>query len=752
MSAPLRVVVRSATATLLAICLLAPSAFAQSPAAPRQNETVTRDDAGHVTVRAVRVTEAPRLDGRLDEAIYADVPPISDFIQQDPHEGEPATEKTEAWVFFDDRNVYVALRCWLQDPRILVANEMRRDDINIWWNDNVGVSLDTFHDGRSGVFFQTNALGGVREGASSDERNINYDYNTVWDVKSQLFDGGWTTEMAIPFKSLRYAPGREQVWGLILQRVIRGKNELSYLTRMPASYGGQALFKYSSAATLVGIEAPTGTRNLDIKPYAISDLTTNRLTRPAISNDPGASVGADAKYGVTKGLTLDVTYNTDFAQIEADDTQVNLTRFNLFYPEKREFFLEGQTIFAFGGANAQAQGGGPGEVPLLFFSRRIGLDSGQTVPIRAGARLTGRAGRYTLGLMNLQTGAAGSDATTTPSTNFSVVRLKRDILRRSNVGAIATARAPSAGSRNLVAGADAALQFFQNVQINSYYARTHTTGVSGDAASYRGQFKYSADRYGVEVDHLKVGAAFDPEVGFLKRRDFRRNYAQLRFSPRPRSLPGIRKIGWEANLDDIARGDGGLQTRQVLGTFRVALDNGDNFDANYSRNAEALLQPFRIASNVTLAPGEYHFDESRLNYQLGPQRRATGTLTLARGSFYDGNKIEIGYAGRIGINRRLVLEPRLSVNKVSLPAGSFTAKVIGNRTTVAFTPRMFVAALLQYNSGTRTFGSNVRFRWEYTPGSDLFFVYSEGRDTLQPGWPELQNRALVVKYTRLFRF
>jgi hypothetical protein len=463
-------------------------------------------------------------------------------------------------------------------------------------------------------------------------------------------------------------------------------------------------------------------------------------------------IGLDVRYPLSGDLTLDLTVNTDFAQVEADDQQVNLTRFNLFFPEKREFFLEGQGIFSFGGVGIQGPNGGQSEAPVFFFSRRIGLDDGQSVPIDAGGRLTGRAGRYTIGLLNLQTGE--TKLTDAQSTNFTVVRLKRDILRRSSIGVLATRRSPSEGhdGSNRVAGVDATLQFYQNIQINSYYSRTATPGLSGDTESYRGQFKYAADRYGVEFDHLKVGDAFNPEVGFVRRHDFRRNYGQLRFSPRPSGLRGIRKIGWEGSVDRFANGKGELETQEILGTFRINLENGDNIDLNHSRNEEVLLAPFQIASSVGLGVGRYRFNDTRLNYQMGPQRPFTGTLTASRGSFYSGHKTELSYNGRVELTSQFALEPRLSLNWVDLPEGNFTARVISTRTTFTATPRMFVAALLQYNSSSSVFGTNIRFRWEYQPGSDLFVVFSEGRDTFKPGSPELMNRSFVVKFTRLFRF
>ncbi|HJN93491.1 MAG TPA: DUF5916 domain-containing protein, partial [Dehalococcoidia bacterium] len=325
------------------------------PAPPVAPEVVSRDPQGRVTVRATRVPEPILLDGQLDEDVYTAVPAGSDFIQQDPSEGAPATERTEVWVFFDDRNVYISARCWDSHPERMVANELRRDHTNLAFNENFAIVLDTFYDRRNSFMFHTNPLGGLTDALTTDERNFNKDWNTVWDVKTGRFEQGWIVEMAIPFKSLRYTSAPEQVWGVNFRRSVRWKNEISYLTPIPASYGMAGISRVSQAATLVGIETPGGAKNLEIKPYAISTLTTDRAAEPMRSNDLGGNLGFDLKYGLTRSLIGDFTYNTDFAQVEDDEQQVNLTRFSLFFPEKREFFLEGQGIFAFAGAGQQGR-------------------------------------------------------------------------------------------------------------------------------------------------------------------------------------------------------------------------------------------------------------------------------------------------------------------------------------------------------------------------------------------------------------
>ncbi len=702
------------------------------PPAPVGPEVVARDAEGRVTIRAVRLTEPLIIDGLLKDPIYSQVPAIGDFVQQEPHEGEPATEKTELWIFFDATNIYFAVHCLDDQPDRIIANEMRRDSNNIFQNDNVQLIIDTFYDRRSGVLFQTNALGALSDQEVSDERNFNRDWNTVWDVKGARTDDGWSAEFVIPFKSLRYKASGPQTWGFNIQRRIPWKNERSYLSGVPASYGGRGIYKLSSAATLVGLEVPPQGRNLEIKPYGISAVTTNRQAKPAVSNDLTGDAGVDLKYGLTKGLTADVTYNTDFAQVEEDEQQVNLTRFSLFFPEKRDFFLEGQGIFGFG--------------PPIRENQSFG-----GAPILAGGRVTGRAGRNTVGLLNIET--KSSERAGAAATNFSVVRVRRDILRRSAIGLIGTHRTPglAAHDSNQVVGVDAALAFYENVTLNSYYARSRTPGRRGDDSSYMAQFAYAADRYGMNVEHLTVGDAFNPEIGFLRRESFRRNYAQGRFSPRPRSSPTVRKVSAEGSIDYITDLSGRLESREAQASTRVEFNGGGFWSTDYTRNYERLKAPFEISKGVVILPGGYSFHDIRSDYYLGPQR-VSGRFFGSRGTFYGGTRSEVGFNGRVDMTSQFSLEPRVTLDWIDLPVGRFTTRLAGSRVNFTMTTRMAFSALVQYNSSNAALSSNLRFRWEYQPGSDLFVVYSDGRDTTSPRFPTLQNRAFVVKMTRLFRF
>jgi hypothetical protein len=733
---------------------ISPSEFSydarDNPPAPVAPATMVRTDDGRVTVRAVRLTEPLNLDGILDEAAYQ-TPPITGFLQSVPLEGEPATERTDAWVFYDDENLYLVCRCWdSARPEDWVANEMRRDTNGLRQNDVFGALFDTFHDRRNGFNFYTNPLGARADQWITDEGNPNTDWNPVWSVRTGRFDGGWTAEMAIPFKSLRYLSGEGQTWGIQIRRSIRRKNEFVYLAFVPASAGGSTgIFRVSAAADLVDLDLPSAGRNIEIKPYATSSLTSDLTLAQPKSNEVEGDFGGDLKYGITANITADLTYNTDFAQVEVDQRQVNLSRFSLFFPEKREFFLEGRGTFDFGSSGGF---GGSGAAPTVFFSRRIGLSGGEAIPIRGGGRVTGKAGRLGFGAMSLQTEELGP----TPSTNFTVVRVKQDVLRRSSIGALFTNRSESvvADGANQVYGVDGRFSFGEAVSFSGFYALSRTPGLNSDNESYVGRAGYGGDRYGLNADYTVVGDNFNPEIGLVRRDDFRRYSTSARFSPRPQSIESIRQFTWQVDYERIeSLNTNALETEVWGGRFNIELENSDQISMNGGINFEALDRPLRVSSEVSVPVGEYDFKDVTFQYSLGAQRRVSGSLSLQIGEFYDGTIRAIRYSrGRITVTDQFSLEPNISYNDVKLSAGDFTTTVLGLRADFAFTPLMFVGGLVQYDSDSDSFSSNLRFRWEYAPGSEFFAVYTDERTTLGGGIPTLQNRAFVLKINRLFRF
>lgn len=758
---------RSIGAAVLVCLFLTAPLFGQADgsAAP---ETIVRDRDGRATIRTMRLPSPMQFDGRLDEPFYRDTKPFGDFIQQEPHDGQPATEKTEAWVFFDDDNVYVAVRLWETDSKQRVMSDMRRDSFNLYNNDHIAVIFDTFHDHRNGFGFSSNAQGGMYDWQATNEQP-SPNWNGLWESRTAEFDGGWSVEFRIPFRSIRFHEGGD-TWGINFRRMVRWKNEVSYLSPVPLSWGRRGLHKLSSAGVLVGIEVPKKLRNIDVKPYALGSMATNTRSFPTLHNDGAAEFGVDAKWGITQSIVSDFTYNTDFAQVEDDEAQVNLTRFSVLFPEKRDFFLEGQDVFNFGGAGANQGGGGNGPqaiqgggggggggnnvTPIVFFSRRIGLQNDIVVPILGGARLIGRGGGYQVGALHLR--SDDEAAALAPATDFSVIRINHDILSRSRVGLIATRRGPrlNGSGENYAYGVDTQINPRTELQLNGYWAATASAAKAAGTAqqSYRAQFNWNADKTGMQLDHLFVGQNFNPEIGFLRRSAFRRTYGSTRYSPRPESWKGVRKIYYEASLDYLEDPGGQPESREAQGAFRMEMNSSDQVAFEYSRQFESLDATFAVAPGVNVPPGAYDFSQGKLLVTTSAQRPVSGTMIVTRGGFYGGTLTEVSWRGRVELGPQFQAEPTLSLNHFRTPWGDGDSNIISSRFTYTLTPRMFASALVQYQSATESVSTNARVRWEYQPGSELFFVYSDGRNTVGPGFPLLDNRSLVVKLTKLFRF
>ncbi len=743
------------------------SATVDGPPPPVAPAVITRNAAGQATVRAIKLSAPLKLDGVLDEEVYAREAPFGGLIQVAPDYGSLSTERSDIWITYDDKHMYLTCRCWdSAPPEEWVVNELRRDTGGLRNNEHIGVLFDTFYDRRSGFAFYTNPLGARADYSVIDEGGSNTDWNPVWTSKTGRFDGGYTVEMAIPFKSLRYRAGANQVWGIQIRRSVRHKNEWTYLTTVPRILSGpQALNRVSAGGTLVGLDLPEAGKNIELKPYGVSRVTTDRVRTPPVYDEFGGDGGGDIKYAVTPNLTADLTINTDFAQVEIDEQQVNLTRFSLFFPEKRDFFLEGRGIFDFARGGSGVSNTNTSDTPFLFYTRRIGLSGGSVIPINAGGRLTGKLGPWALGLMNI--GTASEAASSTDATNFTVVRLKRDVLRRSAIGVMATNRsvATSGSGSNAAYGVDGTFLLTQALAVGTYWARTTTTGTNGDDQSYQGRVDYSADRYGAQAEFLSVGRNFDPQVGFRRRADFNRTFGQVRFSPRPTRIPNVRKFTWTASGEYVENGDGTVDARGWTGQFGTEFESSDQLSFTVTHDYEFLRLPFTPSgSPAAIAPGGYTFPAVAASYTFGAQRRVSGMIAVQSGEYYDGTirSVTIGGGGmspsRISIFQRLAVEPTFSITRIERPAASFTTRLARARVDYAFSPLMFASALLQYSSADRAFSTNLRYRWEYAPGSELFLVYTDERDMTDDlvATPTtvhgLKNRAFVVKVNRLFRY
>ena len=390
----------------------------------------------------------------------------------------------------------------------------------------------------------------------------------------------------------------------------------------------------------------------------------------------------------------------------------------------------------------------------MFFSRRIGFEDGSAVPIVAGGRLTGRSGAFTIGLLNITTDDVLAGVI--PQTNFSVVRIKRDILARSNIGFIGSYRTENldrTGTNGLF-GVDGNFTLYENLNINTYYAKTDTPELDQGDTSYRGAVKYDADLYGFEAEHMLIDPDFNPELGFMRRQDVRKTRAGARYSIRPASIGILRKVDFEGRYNEYRTITGGqLETQIVNLESRLRFESGDFGHVSYSHNFEGIFEDFEISDGIVIPVGNYRYDRVRAGMFFSGHRRLSGWVGVEVGSFFGGTRTELAFRDRVEVTPQFSLEPDVTVNWIDLPGGAFTTNLVRLRATYTISPRSFVGALVQYNSEANAFTTNLRFRWEYRPGSDIFFVYSDGRDTLATsGVSSLENRSVIVKVTRLFRF
>jgi hypothetical protein len=736
---------------LLSLWLGSPLLFGQQP--PLSAEALSQ----RKSLTAVRVDTPIRMDGVLDEEVWRESASGDHFIQAEPYEGEPATEQTDVKVLYDSENLYIGVYCHDSEPESILVNSLK-EDFDSGSADSFEMILDTFLDGRNGFLFTTNPEGAKRDAQMTDEgRNVNADWDTVWDVRAQRNGDGWTVEMVIPFKSLSFDANRaEQVWGINFGRRVRRKNEVDYWAPVPRRYD---ITRLSLAGELRGLEGIERGRNVRVKPFVLAEF--KKFARQDFDVDPDG--GVDAKYSVTPSLTLDLTFNTDFSQVEVDEQQVNLTRFPLFFPEKREFFLENDGIFQFG--DLPLERGNRSKETQIFFSRRIGLfpeghpRQGQPIDIWGGARLSGRIGRYSLGILNLQTKPVDDDPDTAADesqtgNNFGVVRVKRDILANSDIGAIFVNRqASSGGDFNRTIGADANFRFGQNLTANGYLAKTKTDGLSGNDRAEKITVQWRDNFLRWQTIYSNNQENFNPEVGF-------QGYAQWKgarsiryvteLHPRPPRNRLIRELLPHYRFLIILDQDGRTVFKEGHYAFmEVHFHNGSRIEFLYAPFFDRLERPSEIAPGILLPPGGYQYATWDLELDSDPSRMLSATTILRRGSYYTGTLRSVDVTGTFRPNYRFSAQGTVTNSAVDLPEGAFTTRVFRTRLTYSFSTRMFLNALVQYNNTRRQVTSNIRFNFIHRPLSDLFLVYNEAREV---SGARRTDRAVTIKYTHLFAF
>ena len=725
--------------------LRAPSAFPLRP----EEIPVRRSPDGRLEMRAIEARTAIRLDGVLNEDAWTGAVPVSGFVQSEPFEGQPASERTEVRVVYDDENLYVGAYLFDSDPSGIIVNDIRKD-FGGDDQDSFSVLLDTFADRRNGYVFIVNAEGARADRQIANEgREINISWDAPWQAATQRVADGWTVEMAIPFRALRSDGRGSTDWGINFSRGIRRKNEVVFWSPIPRAYN---LARVSLAGNLAGLATRAAGRDLRIKPYVLGNTI-----RPTGGDafDRNAEVGGDLKYGITSGLTLDATINADFAQAEADEQQVNLSQFSQFFPEKREFFLENSGLFYVGDAarnNRVSLTPTPDEDLLLFFSRRIGLTAtGIPVPIIGGARLTGQAAGLSIGALAIQT----DDAFERPGDSYGVLRLRRNLFAGSDVGAVFQTRQASSDDYNRVYGVDGNFRFFGQVDWNSYVIRTETPGIESGQYAFRTSLNREGNFLHAKGGVLEIGDGFRDDIGYYRRTGVRKWFTDIGIRPRPEWLRqrGVREMHPHIVWNYYENLDGEMVAKRLHSGYTFFFNSGAYTELSVNPEFQRLEQPFRIHRDVEPIPiGGYSWNEWQIRGSTDPSRAISTSLTLIAGGLWSGTQRTVNTSVTVRPSYRFRASAGLQRTMADLdqPDDSFTRSLITARGNYSFNTRMFIDGLAQYDPATKLVNTNVRFNLIHHPLSDLFIVYNEQRYATGVDTPP--GRSLILKVTQMLAF
>ena len=707
--------------------------------------------------RPARVATVPHIDGRLDEAVWQEAQPLTGFVQRQPHEGAPSTERTEVRILTDGAALYIGAWLFDREPSGIVPGERVRD-VDLTNSDYVAIIFDTFADRQNGFVFATTPAGieydgqvikegegggvfqqGQSRAQAGSAGGFNLNWDASWTVATSVDSLGWYAEFRIPFSTLRYGNARQQTWGLNVARSIRRRNEESFWSPIPLQY---SIYRVSRAGRLVDLEVPRQ-RIATITPYVLTAAqhlySPDSVVAGWDSTRFPNEVGVDAKLGITPSLTLDATYNTDFAQVEVDQQQTNLTRFPLFFPEKRPFFLENAGVFSAGTPQAAE----------LFFSRRIGIDTlGNPVPIVGGGRLSGRVSGFTVGVLQLFT---EREAGIQPANSYSVSRVLKE-WGRSRIGVLAVHRVATRDGhdRNTTVAADGRLALSDPVTLDWWVAQTNTPGRSGRDGAFSGRLGFKNSHWDNGLRFAQVGEDFNPEVGFLSRSGYR-YYEPSVFYTMPLQHRYLRY--WLPHI--TYRGyfgfDGRVQSDWLhLDLGQAELNNGGQIGPEVNIYREGLTQPFDIATGVTLPAGVYHWTSVGFDFGTNPSAPLAFLTKLQAGQFYNGTLY--GWTSSTTLRgASLTASLQFDYNNVRLDQGDFVRSLVGLRVGYFLTPRVFVQSLVQYNNQAATFSANIRFGWLNTAGTGLFVVLNTADNaTTLSRWNRPIARSLQIKFTRQF--
>jgi len=710
---------------------------------------LTAQEVKELTIASVNKSDLI-IDGLIDEPVWNFATKINSFVQREPNEGNPVSEKTEVYLMNDTENLYIAFRCWDKEPDKIVTNVMRRDE---WLlnNDCIEIYLDTYHDLRNAFYFSTNPLGAQRDGiitAELPDDQQNWDWNGVWDNASSIDSSGWTAEFSIPFKTLRFDDSDSLIWGINFSRYIPRKREEAYWSPILRDYGWSGKYRVSAFGNLKGLKNIQHPEKFEFKPFILTGIKKDFEEEKSYTFEK--NLGFDAKYHITPNLNMDISFNTDFAQVEADQEQINLSRFELFLPEKRDFFLEGASIFRFGERYL---------FPLftpssLFFSRRIGIsDDNELVPVLGGMKMTGKIGKINTGFINIVTDKISyinddDEDISIPVTNNSVLRLQNDLFDQSYIGIIGLNKESLNNAEyNRNFGIDANFFLSNNTQVGGYIAKSFSPGDNGKNLSGFADFLYNDDLWNFYASQSSIQNNFNPEMGFFPRTGIRKTTLNAGYSPRPDIL-SLRQMTIFDNYNYITNQNSQLETlTNFLGLFTL-FNNGSYIFAMMKHNYEKLDEEFEIHDNIVLPDTIYQFTNFYAEYETDRSKSIAGLIRFNTGDFFNGNILGYGFGSHLKIGSHLSINLNFDYNNIELKEGKFSTSIFSTRISYSFTPKFFIKPFIQWNGDEQILSTNFLLNFIHRPGSDLYFVYNEELENVKNRFVT-KNRAILLKITYL---
>jgi len=666
------------------------------------------------TIKAIRIDTPPTIDGYVNEPVWDEAFAVEEFYQREPYEGQPVSKKTIFLTCYDANNIYFAVKCW-DDPKKITAKEMARD-VSLGKDDRIQIILDTYLDKRNGYWFQIGPRGSIGDALVSENGAVlNKEWDGLWTGKAKITDWGWEAEMAIPFKTMGFDKESTQ-WGIKFIRNIVNSLEASY---WPVANLNAHRFQVSDAGILDGIENITQGIGLDIAPYLVTGLNTKRGEK----NDPKLTGGIDLFYQITPGLKSSLTINTDFAETEVDDRQINLTRFNLHYPEKRDFFLDGASNFKFGIDGDDTSPVAKSIIP--FFSRRMGLDSmGGPIPINIGAKLTGQINNWNLGMMYI------NDAREDGINNFSVARVSRNIGKQSSVGIIGTYGNALDNETNLVVGADMKLststfQGNKNASFILFGLKSNTKEFQGNDVSWGSQVVYPNDFIKARLGYHQIGKNFVAGMGFVPRTNIRESYGELKFGPRPNKW-GIMQIEFGGSFDYITNFDtNDLETREFeIQPLGIRFLSGEKISYSLVSQYDMLVKDFNIFEDFVIPKGTYEWWLQQVKLETKGARNVWGEASYRFGDFYNGKRNDIKMMVNWKVAVPFFIGGTVTRNNITLPDGSFNANIFQVNANVLFSPNLTFYNYLQYDNKSTSAGWQARVQWIIKPGNEIILAWT----------------------------